>query len=72
MFHVCALLSGVLNLDEKTLVFFVPMPSKTAAKSVFGLDMNQSLSQPPKCILLTPHEAPELTKLQAASYVGVR
>ena len=34
--------------------------------------MNQSLSQPPKQIRLTPHKAPELTKLQAASSGGVR
>ena len=32
----------------------------------------QSLSQPLKCSSLTPHEAPELAKLQAESYVGVR
>ena len=32
----------------------------------------KSLSQPPKCSSLTPHEAPELAKLQAESYVGVR
>ena len=31
-----------------------------------------NLSQPTKHILLTVHKAPELTKLQAASYVGVR
>ena len=37
-----------------------------------GLDANQSLSQQTKYILLTVHKAPELTKLQAASYVGVR
>ena len=36
-----------------------------------GLDVNQSLSQPTKYILLTVHKAPELTKLQAAAYVGV-
>ena len=46
--------------------------SRTAAESVCGLDVNQSLSQPTKCIPLTVHKAPELTKLQAASYVGVR
>ena len=32
--------------------------------------MNQSLSRPPKCIQLTPHEAPELAKLQAVPTVG--
>ena len=32
----------------------------------------KSLSQPLKCSSLTPHEAPELAKLQAESYVGVR
>ena len=32
----------------------------------------KSLSQPLKCSPLTPHEAPELAKLQAESYVGVR
>ena len=45
--------------------------SRTAAESVCGLDVNQSLSQPTKYIPLTVHKAPELTKLQAASYVGV-
>ena len=47
--------------------------SSTAAESVCGLDVNhQSLSQPTKYIPLTVHKAPELTKLQAESYVGVR
>ena len=47
--------------------------SRMAAESVVcGLDVNQSLSQPTKYIPLTVHKAPELTKLQAASYVGVR
>ena len=46
--------------------------SRTAAKSVCGLDVNQSLSQPTKYIPLTVHNPPELTELQAASYVGVR
>ena len=46
--------------------------SRTAAESVCGLDANQRLSQPTKNIPLTVHKAPELTKLQAASYVGVR
>ena len=46
--------------------------SRTAAESVCGLDVNQSLSQPIKYIPLTVHKAPDLTKLQAASYVGVR
>ena len=46
--------------------------SRAAAESVCGLDVNQSLSQPTKYIPLTVHKAPELTKLQAASYVGVR
>ena len=32
----------------------------------------KSLSQLLKCNLLRPHEAPELAKLQAESYVGVR
>ena len=32
----------------------------------------KSLSQPLKCSSLTPHEAPELAKLQAEPYVGVR
>ena len=45
--------------------------SRSAAESVCGLDVNQSLSQPTKYIPLTVHKAPELTKLQAASYVGV-
>ena len=61
--------------------FFPPGPkrlrvrrvrSRTAAESVCGLDVNQSLSQPTKYIPLTVHKAPELTKLQKASYVGVR
>ena len=34
--------------------------------------VNQSLSQPTKCIPTHAAQAPELTKLQAASYVGVR
>ena len=46
--------------------------SRTTAESVCGLDVNQSLSQPTKYIPLTVHKAPEPTKLQAASYVGVR
>ena len=46
--------------------------SRSAAGSVCALDVNQSLSQPTKYIPLTVHKAPELTKLQAASYVGVR
>ena len=46
--------------------------SRSAVESVCGLDVNQSLSQPTKHIPLTAHKAPELTKLQAASYVGVR
>ena len=46
--------------------------SRTTAESVCGLDVNQCLSQPTKCIPLTAHKAPKLTKLQAASYVGVR
>ena len=45
--------------------------SRSAAESVCGLDVNQSLSQPTKYIPLTVHKGPELTKLQAASYVGV-
>ena len=43
-----------------------------AADSVVGLDVNQSLSQPTKCIPLTAHKAPELTQLQGATYVGLR
>ena len=35
-------------------------------------DWCKSLSQPLKCNSLTPHEAPELAKLQTESYVGVR
>ena len=46
--------------------------SRTAAESGWGLDVNQSLSQPTRCIPLTPHNAPELTKLQAASCARVR
>ena len=45
--------------------------SRSAAESVCGLGVNQSLSQPTKYIPLTVHKAPELTKLQAASNVGV-
>ena len=41
-------------------------------EGVCGLDVNQNLSQPPKCNQLMPHEAPELAKLQVALYVGVR
>ena len=36
------------------------------------LDVNQSLSHPAEYIPLTVHKAPELPKLQAASYVEVR
>ena len=32
----------------------------------------KSVSQPLKSSLLTPHEVPEVAKLQAESYVGVR
>ena len=46
--------------------------SRTVAESVCGLDVNQSLSQPTKFIPLTPHKVPELTKLQEASYAGIR
>ena len=46
--------------------------SRTAAESVCGLDGTQSLSQTTKYIPLTAHKAPELTKLQATSYVGAR
>ena len=45
--------------------------SRTAAESVCGVDVNQSLSQPTKYIPLTVHKAPELTQLQAALYVRV-
>ena len=50
----------------------VECTSRTAAKSICGLDVSQSLSQPTKYIPLTLHKAPELAKLQEASYVGVR
>ena len=82
------LLSLVLELDDHTpvhrvnqltwtLQFRAPAEkveytSRTAAESVWGLDVNHSLSQQAKCILLTMHKARELAKLQAASYVGVR
>ena len=33
---------------------------------------SKTLSQPLKCSSLTPHDAPELAKLQAESFVGVR
>ena len=78
----------MLKLNERALVYRVnqltwTLPlrvpaetvgyaSRTAAESVYGLDVNQSLSQATKCIPLTAHNAPELVKLQAASYVGVR
>ena len=42
------------------------------AESVCGQDVNQSLSQPTKYILLKIRKAPELAKLEAASYVGDR
>ena len=45
--------------------------SRTAAESVCGLGVNQSLSQPINCIALTAHEDLELTKRQAALYVGL-
>ena len=38
---------------------------------ICGRDVNQSLSLPTKYIPLTVYKAPELTKLQAVSYVGV-
>ena len=78
----------MLKLDDQTLVHRVdqltltlsllaPVETveyapRTAAESVCGLDVNQILSQPTKCISLTTHKAPELTTLHAASYVGVR
>ena len=78
----------MLKLDDQTLVYRVnqltwtlPLCApaetagyalRTAAESVCGLDVNQSLSQPTKCIPFMAHKAPELTKLQAVSYVGVR
>ena len=43
-----------------------------AAESVCGLDVNQSLSQPTKYIPHMVHKAPELMKLQEASYLEVR
>ena len=46
--------------------------SRAAAEGVCGLNMNQSLSQLTKCIPLTAHKFPEVTKLQAASHVGGR
>ena len=68
-----------MKLDKRSLVYrinqltwmlplrapteTVEYASRTAAESVCGLDENQSLSQPTKCILLMAHEAPELTKL---------
>ena len=42
-----------------------------AAEGVCGLDVNQNMSQPTKCIQLASHKALELKKLQEASYVGV-
>ena len=49
---------------------------RTAARMVFARRMcpiwSKSPSQPPKRNSPTPHEAPELTQLQAESYVGVR
>ena len=46
--------------------------SRTAAESLCGLDVNQSLPQRTKCIPLTAHKASELTELPAATYVGVK
>ena len=71
----------VLNLCQNGCLEYVQRPervnarrvrSRTAAEVICGLDVNQSLSQPPKCIQLMLHEAPELAKLQATSYVEVR
>ena len=45
--------------------------TSSTTESVCGLDVNQSPSPPTRYIPLTVHKAPELTKLQAASYVGV-
>ena len=50
----------------------VESTSSTVEDGGRGLDVNQSLSQPTKYIPLTVNKAPELTKLQAALYVGVR
>ena len=39
-----------------------------ALRTVKNLSVNQTLSQPTKCIQFKPHKAPEHTKLQAPSY----
>ena len=80
VFQVCVLLSLVLKLDAKPLVYLVSQtewtlplraPAETvefALRTVKNLSVNQTLSQPTKCVQFKPHKAPEHTKLQAASY----
>ena len=72
MFLVCPDLSWVLKLDDSALTYLVvnTKPRSLAGRS--GRNGLVSLSQPPKCIQLTPHEAPELAKIQVASPSGVR
>ena len=59
--------AGLSSLSYSQLLLF-----EGTAESVYGQDVNQSLSQPTKYIPLTVHKAPELTKLQATWYVGDR
>ena len=80
MFQIRVLLSLVLKLDTKTLVYLVSQTKWTlplralaetvecALRTVENLRVNQTLYQPTKCIQFKPRKAPEHTKLQAASY----
>ena len=87
VFQPCVLLSRVLKLDDVTLLHPIVKSitnelaetvcsALRTAVAVFAHRMCtiwcKSLYQPLKCSSLTPHEAPELAKLQAESYVGVR
>ena len=63
----------------RTLLFLARPKRLSTASTIedgrverLGQDVNQSLSQPIKSIPVTVRKAAKLTKLQAASYVGVR
>ena len=59
--------AGLSSLSYSQLLLF-----EGTAESVYGHDVNQSISRPTKYILLTVRKAPELTKLQETPYVGDR
>ena len=68
----------MLNLDNITLTHLIAetfcVLGTVVAVFIHGMCSiwYKSLFQPLKCNSLMPHEAPELTKFQAESYVGVR